>query len=384
MHVLHVVPTYLPAVRYGGPIHSVHGLCVALAARGHDVEVFTTNVDGPRDSDVPLGVPVDLDGVKVSYFSSRRLRRLYWSLPMARMLKQAVGNFDLVHLHSVFLWPTWAAARAARSARVPYVVSPRGMLVKDLFRARSRVLKSAWMALIERTNLAHAAGIHVTSAVEAAELAAFGYALKGRVFEVPNGVSLSAPLPVEPVTAPSYVLMLGRINWKKRIDIALETVQRVDGIRLLIAGGDEERLAATLRARAASLEVAERVEFVGPVEGLRKRQLLRGALALLMPSLSENFGNSAVEAMAEGTPVIVGPQVGVADSVKESGAGFVVAPTGEAFADAVGQLQADPKLRAGMSERARALVAANYAWSVIGARMENEYRVILNDLRMTA
>src|SRR5687767_6027187 len=46
MNILQVVPTYLPARRYGGPIESVHGLCKALVARGHDVTVFTTNVDG--------------------------------------------------------------------------------------------------------------------------------------------------------------------------------------------------------------------------------------------------------------------------------------------------------------------------------------------------
>ncbi len=381
MRVLHVVPSYFPAVRYGGPIYSVHGLCTALAARGHDVQVFTTSVDGPLDSNVPLGVPVDLDGVKVWYFASRWLRRLYWSPPMARMLGKAVGDFDLVHLHSVFLWPTWAAARAARSARVPYLVSPRGMLVKDLFRARSRVLKSAWMALIERTTLEQAAGVHVTSAVEAAELAAFGYALQGRVFEVPNGVSLPAPLRSEPAPGPGYALMLGRINWKKRIDVAIEALQRVENIRLLVAGGDEESLAPILRARAASLGIAGRVEFVGPVDGLRKRELLQGALALLMPSLSESFGNSAVEAMAEGTPVIVSPQVGIADSVEQSGAGLVVASNGEAFADALRQLQADPKRRSEMGERARALVAERYAWPVIGARMENAYRALLSDPR---
>ena len=46
MKILHVVPTYYPAVRYGGPIRSVHGLASALAAQGHDVHVYTTNVDG--------------------------------------------------------------------------------------------------------------------------------------------------------------------------------------------------------------------------------------------------------------------------------------------------------------------------------------------------
>ena len=50
--LLHVVSSYLPATRYGGTIVSVHGLCRALAARGHDVHVYTTSVDGPNDSPV--------------------------------------------------------------------------------------------------------------------------------------------------------------------------------------------------------------------------------------------------------------------------------------------------------------------------------------------
>ena len=384
MRLLHVVPTYFPAVRYGGPIHSVHGLCVALAARGHDVHVFTTNVDGPGDSAVPLGRPVDMDGVKVWYFPSRRLRRLYWSPAMGRMLKQEVGGFDLVHLHSVFLWPTLAGARAARGSSVPYVLSPRGMLVKDLVRARSRYAKAVWMAVIERTNLARASGIHVTSAVERADIEEFGFSRRGRIFDVPNGVVVHADLPTHQNAQPPYLLMLGRINWKKRIEIAVEVVQLVDGVRLVIAGGDDDDLASVLRDRAAALGVGERIEFIGPVDGVRKRQLLHGALALLMPSLSENFGNSALEAMAEGTPVIVVPQVGIADDVKESGSGFVVAPGAAAFADAVRRLQSDGDLRARMGERARATVATRFSWDAIGARMEDEYRVILNDFRASA
>lgn len=79
MRILHVTPTYLPAVRYGGPIFAVHSLCRALVARGHDIEVFTTNVNGSDNSPVPLGATVDLDGVHVKYFPSLFLRRLYWA-----------------------------------------------------------------------------------------------------------------------------------------------------------------------------------------------------------------------------------------------------------------------------------------------------------------
>lgn len=384
MRLLHVVPTYLPAVRYGGPIHSVHGLCAALAARGHDVHVFTTNVDGSSDSDVPLGRPVDLDGVKIWYFPSRRLRRLYWSPPMGRALGEHMRDFDLAHLHSVFLWPTWAAARAARSAQVPYVLSPRGMLVKDLFRARSRLAKTAWMTLIERRNLRDAAGIHVTSPVEAADLKEFGCELRGRVFVVPNGVERQAEAPSTHYAATPYLVVLGRISWKKRIEIAIDVLTLVEGIRLVIAGGDDEGLTPSLRERATAQGVLERIEFVGPVAGDRKRQLLRGALALLMPSMSENFGNAVLEAMAEGTPAIVVPQVGAADVIRESGAGFVVGPDAAAFAEAVRTLLGDPQARSRMGKRARAAVEENYTWPAIGARMEREYLALLDSARKVA
>src|SRR5260370_12641261 len=78
VRILHVVPTYLPATRYGGPIFAVHGLCKALVARGHEVEVFTTNVDGDCVSDVPLGTGVQLDRVRWHSFLST-MRRLYYS-----------------------------------------------------------------------------------------------------------------------------------------------------------------------------------------------------------------------------------------------------------------------------------------------------------------
>ena len=137
MKILHVVPTYFPAVRYGGPIYSVHALCQNLAAAGHRVDVFTTSVDGPRDSDVPHEHPVEVDGVQIHYCRSRWFRRLYYSADLAAQLSLGAGEFDVVHLHSVFLFPTLAGARASVRARVPYVLSPRGMLIRDLIQRRS-------------------------------------------------------------------------------------------------------------------------------------------------------------------------------------------------------------------------------------------------------
>ena len=145
MRILHITPTYVPAYRYGGPIYAVHALCRSLAVAGHDVHVLTTSVDGSRDSDVSDDRPVDLDGVQIHYCRSKVMRRLYWSPGLYTQCNKMISGFDAVHLHSVFLFPTWAGARASSRAGVPYVLSPRGMLVGDLIRRRSTVTKSAWI-----------------------------------------------------------------------------------------------------------------------------------------------------------------------------------------------------------------------------------------------
>ena len=151
LRILHVVVTYYPAVRYGGPIRSVHGLAAAQAQRGHDVHVYTTNVDGDSVLDVPTDRPAELDGVKVHYFPvSQALRRLYGSPALARRVRETIGEFDVAHIHAVFLLPLRDAARAAARAGVPYVVTPRGMLIRVLIQRKSRWVKTAWINLIER------------------------------------------------------------------------------------------------------------------------------------------------------------------------------------------------------------------------------------------
>src|SRR6478672_7513573 len=92
MRILHVIPSYLPAVRYGGPIFAIHALCKVLATRGHEVQVFTTTIDGPGNSPVPIGGPVNLESVRVRFFPCPLLRRLYWAL--GRALEREIRQFD--------------------------------------------------------------------------------------------------------------------------------------------------------------------------------------------------------------------------------------------------------------------------------------------------
>lgn len=382
LKILQVVASYYPAVRYGGTIVSVHGLATALAARGHDVHVYTTSVDGDRDSDVPHDQPVMLDGVHVWYFRSPNLRRLYRSPDLRAQLARTVANFDVVHTHAVFLWPLWVAARAATRAGVPYVVSPRGMLERDLIRRKSPWLKALWIALIERRNLERAAAIHVTSAREAEELASFHFQLPP-VVTIPNGVDLDAPAASDgavvdrmsvDVSGSPYVLFLGRVSWKKGLDRLVRAMPYISsGLRVIVAGGDDEGLRGSLEAEAGRLGVADRLVFTGPVAGAGKHASLSGAQLLVLPSHSENFGNVVLEAMAAGCPVVVTPEVGAAPIVEASGAGWVVSGEPATLGARISALAADAELRAVMSARGRAAAAARFSWSAVARDMEALY-----------
>jgi len=333
---------------------------------------------------VPLLHPVDLEGVKVTYFPSSLLRRLYWSPPMARALAQQVAGFDAVHLHAVYLWPIRAGARAARAHRVPYVISPRGMLVPELMRRKSRWAKAAWIALVERANLEGAAAIHATSAVEAGHIASFGWRLPP-IATIPHGVDdppepSVAPLSPDVATAiggSAPVLALGRISWEKGLDRLIAALPLAPEARVVIAGDDADGHAAFLAAEAERFGVSGRVTILARhVAGADKEALFGAARVFAMTSLSENFGLAAFEAMRRGVPVLTTADVGMSEIVREARAGLVVDPGPAAIAEGLKALLGDAVRCRLMGERGRAIVVEQYGWPAVARRMETLYRSV--------
>jgi glycosyltransferase involved in cell wall biosynthesis len=384
MRILHVVPSYYPAVRYGGPIRAVHALCVALVRCGHQVTVYTTNIDGDENSDVPLDRPVEMDGVIIQYFPVPALRRLCWAPMLAKRLRETIGEYDLVHLHSVFLWPTYIAARIAKEAGVPYVMAPRGMLVRDVIRAKSRIAKSLWIRWVESKSLANAACLHVTAEIERDEIKKLGLPLP-QIACVSNGVSwpihhlAQSEGPFAHLAKP-YALFLSRINHKKGLDRLIRAWKWVPDLKLVIAGNDEENYTRELEALAHREGVTDRLQFVGVVRDEHKWSLYENALMFILPSYSENFGNVVAEAMAMACPVIVTPDVGLAELVREVGAGTITAGEPRLLADAINELRKDEfrRRRCGMAGRRAA--AERLSWEAVALKMATEYHHILNRL----
>jgi glycosyltransferase involved in cell wall biosynthesis len=113
------------------------------------------------------------------------------------------------------------------------------------------------------------------------------------------------------------------------------------------------------------------------IDGADKEALFGSANVFAMTSLSENFGLAAFEAMRRGVPVLATPDVGMAEIVREIGAGVVVDPSPAGIARGLNTLLADPASSRAMGEVGREHVMAHYGWQAVARLMEDLYRTVL-------
>jgi glycosyltransferase involved in cell wall biosynthesis len=256
------------------------------------------------------------------------------------------------------------------------------MLVRDIIHQKSRWVKTLWIQLIERRTLANAAGVHVTAELERTELQALGLPVP-EIACIPNGVDLPAAhasLSAGPFAnlPERYALFLSRISWKKGLDRLISAWRSVPEIPLVIAGTDDEGYQAEVEALAHSMGVRDRVIFVGPASDSHKWALYEHAELFVLPSYSENFGNVVAEAMAMGCPVIVTPEVGIADIVKAAGAGVVTSGAPDQLAAAITGLLMDGERCREAGRRGRETVRALLSWDGVAAQTEQLYRRVMS------
>lgn len=382
--VLHVVPSVAP-VR-GGPSAAVRAMVRGLARAGLDVEVATTDDAGPGRLAVPLGTPVDDDGVRYRYFS-RQARGYTMSWPLFRWLGRNVGRYDVVHAHALFSHASTAAGYWAWRERVPYIVRPLGTLNRWGMRRRP-LLKRLSFRLLECRLLSHAALVQYTSEPERLEAARLG--VPHRTAVVPLGADLEPFQRLPPRgwlarRAPglgrrTVVLFMARIDPVKGLDLllaALATLRREPtSIALVVAGRGTPDCEAAARREAARHGVDGDIVWTGFLDEEAKLAALADADLFVLPSHSESFGMAAVEAMACGLPVVVSDQVGIHGDVAAAGAGHVVPCDAGALAHAIGLLARDPAARARLGERGRRLARDRFSMDAATAGLLEMYEQV--------
>ena len=372
MRVLHVAAYYAPAYIYGGPPRSIHGLCRALIRHGVDVEVFTTDANGEAALPPTITAASHFEGVPVRYFSRTWPLEPIGSRAFAATLRRLIPRFDALHIHGLWNRVVWAAAREARRAGVPYVLSPRGMLESAALAHRPWRKRLAYAA-IERRTVEGAAMCHATSAGETATLRAIRPGAS--VVLIPNGVDTPAGVDPAPASPPAFVFV-GRLHAIKRLDLLIDAFAQVAAVcpeaRLVIAGPDEQRLRASLESRHA---LGNRVTWLGAVDATQRDAVLARARALVVCSDSESFGMAVVEAMAAGRAVIVTRTCGW-DELERRGAGLLVEQNPAAIAAAMQRLLDAPAAASTMGVNGRRWVEDAFTWDVVASRFIETYSAI--------
>lgn len=391
MRILSVTETYAPFLEFGGPPVKVRALAHGLAGHGNQVTVLTADWGlGERMSAEeaagaersPFGWRRVENGVTATYLPTwLRYRSVSWNPAVKRYCRAQLQNFDVAHIYGLydFLGPAVAAACVKR--KIPYVLEPIGMFVPIV---RSLRLKRIYHAMYGRKLFAGAGAVIATSEQEAEELASGGVRREKIVLRR-NGVEAPSSWPERGSfrkelgigEGEKVVLFLGRLSEKKSPDLLLQAFAALaqesggEHLRLVYAGPDEGGMKARVEQMAVQLGVASEVRFTGPIFGEAKWAAYRDADVFVLPSQNENFGNTAAEAAAAGTPVVVTEQCGIAPLLADV-AGLVVPHDAGALARAINVVIGDRELR-GRLVVGCAMVTARLGWEEPVREMEALY-----------
>ncbi len=390
LNILHVVSIIAP--RFGGA-----GITSQLMARyqskmGHKVSICTTNVDYPKGIlRTPTERPVFKDGVYVWHFSVS-FRPLLMSISLWKWLRDKIFSFDIVHIHGLYRFPVTSAACLARRFGVPYVIMPHGSLDPFLYNQSQHnlILKRVYEHLFDFPNLKRSAAIQYTSAEEAKRAVLPKHHSKPVI--IPNGIDWESyrTLPLKGRfrkriglnSQTPLVLFLGRVNFKKGLDLLIPAFgfvsQKHSDVRLAIVGPDNEGYGSKVWRWCRQQGIHDRVFFVGHLGQEKVKEAYVDADVFVLPSYTENFGLTVVEAMACGSPVVISDQVNIWREVQALKAGIVVGLYPRALADAICQVLSDKGAAKTMGTRGRLAVKKHFDLSRIIGQQIKMYQTLIN------
>ncbi len=373
-------------------------LAVALTALGHRVDILAPGAPGLADADSLEGIGIR----RVRYASDAHMTLAYtgtmaedvkrsWSgrfalLGLLRALRReatrlvrdahrAGDSYTVVHAHWWFpaglaLW------RAFGNGAPPLVITMHGSDVRlaqqtsashpvmraVLARASVCTVVSTWLADAV-SQIAPAA--HVRVAPMPVDTRHFGPASGDAANERPH--------------ARGGVLFVGRLNAQKGLATLLDALAHASlasgatsASQLDVVGDGPD--AASLRARAAALGVADRVHWHGALPQSALVPLYRRAVCVAMPSVEEGLGLVAVEAQLCGTPVVAFASGGLTDVVRPDAGGSLVMPGDvAALAEAIARLLNDRVIAARAGALARDAMLAQFSPEVVARRYATLY-----------
>lgn len=367
MRHLHFTQSLEP-LEGGGLGRAALDLHLQLLQDGHASRLITTRAPS-FDCTWPETLQYPRTGPQKAFFAPQ----------LGRDSNAAVAGADVVHGHGFYVYTNWAIGGRACQQCKPLVYHPQGMLEPWILR-RSRWKKSVAGLLFEHRNMGACRLWRALTSREADQIR--GQGITAPIVVAPNGVPL-ADYDAPPADARSRSLLperaqekkrlvfMARLHPKKGLDLLIPAWARLAGHHrdweLLVAGPNENGYRAVVEKMIQDLGVASCTTLVGPVVGSAKLELLTGADLFVLPSYSEGFPVSVLEAMACKVPVIGTDGCNFAELESEGG-GWLCHAEADSVQKALDRaLQTSEEERKSRGRTARKLVEQRYSWPAISA-----------------
>ncbi|TLD69940.1 glycosyltransferase [Phragmitibacter flavus] len=373
--------------RAGGLFDACKHLAQSIHTQGVQIETFGVS-DVESNEDEKSWVPVPLHLAKPTPALAR-------SLAFAPDLRSSLvsASPDVVHLHGLWNYPSWASWRWRRTTGRAEVIHPHGMLDPWALK-HSGWKKQLALACFEAAHLNGASCIRSLCDSELEAIRKMG--VRSPICVIPNGINLpalkaSSDHAVTRSASRKRLLYLGRLHPKKGLMEMIKAwevfvkLYPESGWTLEIAGWDENDHESELMRLCDELGLKWQrtkkdknfseagsngsVTFHGPTFGDDKDALYRSADAFILPSLSEGLPMVILEAWAYAKPVLMTPACNLSVGV-EYGAAFLIHANKASIADRLEKLASlTDGERAAMGKKGRDLVEKRFTWDHVATQL---------------
>lgn len=366
MKILHTPARFYPYV--GGVEKYALTISQELVRKGHDIMVVCANepIEGPLGS---------FQGIRI-----KRLRSIgkiaNTNITPALPLELMKGNYDIIHTHIPTPWSADCSSIVSVIKKVPLIVTYHNDIggkgvyhsIASLYNRTLLhfVLKQAACIIITHSNFCTPWLTH--------------YHQKIKI--IPNSVDTKIFKPVSTrITGDIFFLgVLDTFHHYKGLEILIAALRyvsnKIPGIKLIVGGFGPLKEYYVNLSRSAG--VAENVEFAGYIPDTDLCSYYNSCRMVVLPSTDltrEGFGIVLLEAMACGRPVISTDITGVAQDIREYGAGLVIEHGNpEALAEAIQFILNNPDIAVQMGSAGRALAIEKYGSDIVAGQVETLYR----------
>lgn len=382
-----IIPSFYPAVIYGGPIFTSLHTAEELAKLGIEVSVSSTNANMTKRLDIKPNIWHERsENLLVKYYNETIVNKFSFTLFFT--LWKDIKDTDIVHVQGLFSYPVPIALVYAKLFKKRVLLTPHGTLGQWCLTSGSR-FKSLWLKwLIEPFDSIIV--WHATAEMEKMEiLSVFSDA---NVKVIPNGIQIHEfesfnvlsqnnfieKFANKKLDTEKIIISMGRLQKKKGFDILIDSFTKVlekyPKAKLFIAGQDEGEY-ENLKKQIENLGLQDKAFLVGAINGQDKVDFLANADLFALSSHNENFGIVYTESLAAGTPIVASRNTPWAE-VEEADCGKWVNNSVDQTAQAmIEMLEKDRKLMRVNSKK----LAEKYDWKNIAVKFKEVFEKMIKN-----